>query len=112
MSYLLDFVRSFSPGELTQFRYLDVIGKEEMVRDIYASDAKDPKFDEAVLPKKLQLSQSHFDKINSILLDKSIAALFGTDDSNTLSTILNKGLSALMLHELKILGRNLLGISS
>lgn len=103
MSYLLDLVRTFSPDEMAQFRHLDVIGKEEMVRDIYANQAKGGTFNESRLPQQLQLTTSHFDKINSVLLDKTITALFGNDYGKALSTILNKGLSALMLHELKIL---------
>ena len=103
MSYLLDLVRTFTPEEMTTFRYLDVIGKEEMVRDEYVHHAADAKFDESKLPHKLQLSSSHFDKINSILLDKTIAAFYGNDYNKALSSILNKGLSALMLHELKTL---------
>ena len=103
MSYLLDLVRTFSPDEMAQFRHLDVIGKEELVRDTYANHAKGSSFNESKLPQQLQLTTAHLDKINSILLDKAISTLFGNDYNKALSTILNKGLSALMLHELKIL---------
>ncbi|HWB63407.1 MAG TPA: hypothetical protein VG603_07855 [Chitinophagales bacterium] len=105
MSYLLDFVKSFTEEELKQFKRLDLIGREEEVRDVYALHATDKEFNEAKLPALLSLTQSHFDKINSILLDKAIEQLYRSDYSLALYTILHKGLSDLVLHELKILER-------
>lgn len=107
MSYLLDFVKTFNDEELKQFMRLDLSGKEEWVRDTYGRSAKDKSFNEASLPGKLGISQSHFDKINSILLDKTIRALFGNDYSKAMFSILHKGLTALLLHEIKILEKKI-----
>jgi len=108
MSYLLDFVKSFDENELKQFRKLDLIGKEELVRDEYASHGKEENFKEQRLLAKFQLSQSHFDKITSVILDKTIAQFYGDDYNKAFSSILMKGLTDLMLHEQKIIERRIL----
>ncbi|MFN8322747.1 MAG: hypothetical protein U0T74_08830 [Chitinophagales bacterium] len=108
MSYLLDFVKSFDDNELKQFRLLDLAGKEELIRDEYANHAGKKNFHENNLVAKYQLTQSHFDKINSIILDKTIAQFYGTDYLLCLRSLLRKGLSQLMLHELKIMERRLI----
>src|ERR1043165_4582642 len=107
MSYLLDLVKSFNENELKQFGLLDLTGKEELVRDAYARYAADKKFDEAKLPAQLQLTQSHFDKINSVLLDKTISRLFGSDYRQILTAILLRGHGGLLLHEIKIIQRRI-----
>jgi len=105
MSYLHDFVKSFDENELNQFRQIDLIGKEELVRDEYVRSFADLRFDEANLPSKLKLTQTHFDKINSVLLSKIIFSLFRDDYKKTLDAILRRGLSGLLLHEIKIMYR-------
>lgn len=107
MSYLLDFVKSFDENELLQFRLLDVIGKEELVRDEYLNRYKDSGFDESSIATKLNLTAGHFDKVNSILLNKIIEKLYGRNYNLIFSSILQKGLTDLMLHELKIAERYL-----
>ncbi len=108
MSYLLDFVRSFDEAELKQFRSLDLVGKEELLRDEYAGSFRNKKFSEAGLPEKFRLTQTHFDKINSIILDKTIQRFYGEDYNKAFSSILAKGLTDLMLHEQKIIERRVL----
>lgn len=108
MSYLLDFIKTFDEKEWLEFRKLDLAGKEELVRDAYARNAKSNSFSEHKLPTALQISQAHFDKINSILLDKTIHQLYGNDYVVSLRSLHKKGLSQLMLHELKIMERSVL----
>lgn len=112
MSYLLDFVKSFDETELKQFRKLDLIGKEELLRDEYANQAQQKDFNEIALVSKYKLTQSHFDKINSVILDKTITLLYADDYNKAFSSILMKGLTDLMLHEQKIIERRILKISS
>ena len=107
MSYLLDFVKTFNTAEMLQFKQLDVIGKEELLRDAYAKLAQQKNFDEYSLPKKFNLSVSHFDKINSVLLHKTIQLFYGSNYLLRLTTLVKKGLSTLMLHELKIMERSI-----
>lgn len=108
MSYLFDFIKTFDDKEWQVFRKLDLVGKEELVRDAYARHAKSNSFSEQKLPAALQISQAHFDKINSVLLDKTIHQLYGNDYVVSLRSLHKKGLSQLMLHELKIMERSVL----
>lgn len=106
MSYLLDLVESFNEEELRQFRQLDLIGKEELLRDEYAGNATGKNFNEEKLAAKYQLTKSHFDKINSVLLRKIISRLFGNDYRKTLNALLLRGKTGLLLHEIKIMQRS------
>src|SRR5581483_9999811 len=112
MGYLLDFVKTFTDDELKQFRRLDLIGHEEILRDYYARNLREKNFNESGLAIKFGLSQSHFDKLNSVLLDKTIQAFYGHDYGEALFFILHKGLSDLVFHELRILERKVLKRSS
>lgn len=108
MSYLSDLIKTLREEELQQFRLLDVIGKEELVRDTYIAFARTKLFKEEKLPEKLGLSQSHFDQINSVLLAKTIQKLWGNDFSKIFFNIQNKGLINLLFHQLKIYEKQLL----
>lgn len=108
MSYVVDFVKSFTDAELLLFKKLDVTGKEEAVRDEYVRSKGNKNFSEAQVCKRLQISQTHLDKINSVLLNKTVYALYGDDYYRALSGILQKGLTALFFHELKITERRIL----
>lgn len=112
MSYLLDFVKSFDEAELKKFRQLDLIGKEELLRDEYANHAQQKDFNETNLVSKYKLTQSHFDKINSVILDKTITQFYDDDYNKAFSSILLKGLTDLMLHEQKIIERRILKTAS
>src|ERR1043165_2852731 len=102
MSYLLDLLKSFTADELQQFRQLDLKGKEEQVRDVYALQHAQKEFDETALPQKLQLSKSHFDKITSVLLYKFLMHLAGADMERKLQFLMAKQVTDLALHELKV----------
>ncbi|MFN8310334.1 MAG: hypothetical protein U0T73_10270 [Chitinophagales bacterium] len=108
MSYFLDLIRTFDPAEQLQFKKLDLIGREEMVRDAYLKFFSSGKFVESKIPHQLQLSQKHFDKILSVLLDKTLNSLYGSGPHDMLNALYSKGLSELMLHEMKIMERRLL----
>ena len=102
MSYLLDLVKSFDENELKKFSALDVIGKEETVRNQYAeyAGAKEP--DESLLHLKLKLTKSHFDKITSVLLNKTLLHIAGQKLQDRLEFLSGKQLEDLILHELKL----------
>lgn len=106
MSYLLDFVKTFDPAEMKLFRQIDVVGKEEVIRDAYANHASHKNFNEQLLPKQFDLSVAHFDKINSVLLGKAIQKFYGNSYTQCLTALLKRGLAKLMLHELKIMERS------
>ncbi|MFN8317246.1 MAG: hypothetical protein U0T32_12435 [Chitinophagales bacterium] len=107
MSYLLDFYRTFDGEQLAQFKMLDLKGKEELVRDEYVRYASGKNFNEQAIPAKFQLTQKHFDKIVSVLLDKSIVRFYNNDFRTAIPALFRKGLTPLVIHELKIIERNL-----
>lgn len=107
MSYLLDFFKTFDDEQLAQFKMLDLKGKEELVRDEYVRYASGKNFDEQVIPTKFQLTQKHFDKIVSVLLDKSIVRFYKSDFRIAIPALFRKGLTQLVIHELKINERKL-----
>ncbi len=102
MSYLLYFVKSFDENELKKFRQLDLIRKEESVRNEYANHAHDKGINESLLHTKLRLTKSHFDKINSMLLDKALTYFAGNELKEKLEFLTGKQLTDLVLHELKL----------
>lgn len=108
MSYLADFVKSLTDAELQVLKKLDVIGKEEEVRDVYVRNQGFKVFDAKLICQQLQITQTHFDKINSVLLTKVMYALYGNDYNRMFSGVLQKGLTALFFHELKIVERGVL----
>ena len=59
MSYLLDLVKAFTENEKQAFRHMDLIGKEEIVRDFYLQNAHNPRFDESAMTQKLAISPQH-----------------------------------------------------
>ena len=108
MSYLAELVKTFTEEELKQFVFLDVIGKEENVRDAYAQLAREKTFDEATLAASLGLSDVHFRKIGSLLLDKIVERLWGDDYLKKFTDLQNRGLVDLVFHEIKIEEKRLL----
>jgi hypothetical protein len=60
------------------------------------------------LQKKLQISKSHFDKANSVLLDKCYNTLTDGSDNKVLYILWEKGLKSIMLHEVKLREKKLL----
>lgn len=103
MSYLLDFIKSLNEAELKEFRQLDLIGKEDLVRNEYANYFNEKTFDESDLHGKIGLSKSHFDKVNSLLLDKALVYFAGSELSNKLQFLFSKQLVEFILHKLKLL---------
>ncbi|MFN8288144.1 MAG: hypothetical protein U0V74_15415 [Chitinophagales bacterium] len=108
MSYLLEFVQSFTEEEARLFRQLDLSGNYEVIRDLYANQVAEKNFKEAALPAKLGLTQSHFDKITSVVLNRALQHIYGDKLQTTLQALMHKGMSALMLHKLKISEREIL----
>ncbi len=102
MGYLLDLVKSLNNDELKRFIAIELSGKEAAVRDAYAATAGLADFNEALLPVKLSLSQSHFDKITSVLLDKTLNLFAPGGLENKTDFCIEKHLTPLLVHELKL----------
>lgn len=88
-------------------RKLPLIGKEKEVFDLLLLHRlqKLPEIDEIVL--KLKLSNSHYYKINSILMEKSFHQLVPEGDLKLLQFLRSKGLFTLLRHELIALDKRL-----
>lgn len=108
MSYLAELVKTFTEEELKQFVFLDVIGKEENVRDVYAQLAREKNLEEASLAATLDLSDVHFRKIASVLFDKIVERIWGDDYLKKFTDLQNRGLVDLVFHEIKIEEKRLL----
>ncbi len=102
MSYFLGFIKSLDEEELGQFSQLQLVGKERLVSNEYVNHKSEKKFNEASIPTRLQLSKSHFDKINSVLLEKAIEHFAGNKLSDKLDFLIKKQLHDLILHKLKV----------
>ncbi len=107
MGYLLDLVKSLNNDELKRFIAIELSGKEAAVRDAYAATAGLSDFNEALLPVKLSLSQSHFDKITSVLLDKTLQLFAPGGLESKMDFCVEKHLTPLLVHELKLTEKRL-----
>ena len=107
MSYLLDFYITCTDEEKNIFYFLDLKGKEELIRDEFYKNALSSNFNENNLPKNYQLSQLHFDKIVSVLLTKLLKAIYNDSIEKMYASILQKGLTNLLIHLIKIHERKL-----
>lgn len=107
MSYLLDLVQSFDAEEMKAFRRMNLIGKEEMIRDEYAKEGQKEGFNESLIGEKYQLTKTHFDKITSTLTGKTLAHFAGEKQGNQFEFLAGKQLYDMLLHQLKITEKKL-----
>lgn len=108
MSLLTDLLKSLTPDELSGLDGLDIQIREHEVlqKTIHAINKKD--ITDSKLQQELQLSKSHFDKINSKLLDKVIVKLAGAGLSERFYYLLSKQMFDLLLHQVKLAEKRLL----
>lgn len=102
MSYFLEFVRSLNEEERDLFIKIDVKGKEEQIRDLYYRNSDNANFNEQNIPDTFQVSKIHFDKILSVLLNKTLYKMYNGNIESMLLGLQGKGLSHLLLHKLKM----------
>lgn len=112
MSYLLDLLKSLDENELNELKSLALTKKEAAFRDEYIGHYLHRGFDETLLPEKLGLTKSYFDKLISVLLDKALARLAGNETEPRYVWLLRKNLYDLILHELKITEKRLKKLNS
>ncbi|MBP7389043.1 MAG: hypothetical protein KA841_01490 [Chitinophagales bacterium] len=108
MSMLSDFLRTLNEDELAKIRVMKTTLRELDVLQSTLHQVKQNTCDDAVLQKKLQISKSHFDKANSVLLDKCYNTLTDGSDNKVLYILWEKGLKSIMLHEVKLREKKLL----
>ncbi|MCS6933591.1 MAG: hypothetical protein NZM35_00390 [Chitinophagales bacterium] len=108
MSMLSDFLRTLKPDELAIVRQMPASEREKQVLLNTLVHLQDKEFDDELVQYELKLSKSHFDKINSVLLDKCYHVLTDGSNREVLYLLWQKGLKTLLLHEAKIRERKLL----
>jgi tetratricopeptide (TPR) repeat protein len=102
MSLLTDLLKSLTPGELTSLDVLDIQAREKEVLQKTVHSINKKGATDLQLQQGLKLSKSHFDKINSKLLDKVIIKLAGTGLSEKFYYLLSKQMFDLILHQVKL----------
>jgi hypothetical protein len=99
MSWLHSVLHSLNSNELSLIKDMRLIGKEKEVLAYFIENSNAENIDQIAFNKKFNLSETHFYKINSILLDK-LFNLFATQGNYALLLWLRqKELYALLKNE-------------
>jgi len=102
MNYLAELICSLQESELQKLGQLNLVGRELQVFNAFERDARSKKGAAVITPEQLNLSASHFDKVCSLLIDKILGSLAGVSFDAKANFLLQKGLSRMLLHEVKI----------
>jgi hypothetical protein len=101
MSILTDLLVTLTDNEIKHLRTLNLTQRENEVLDKIIQYSKVDKTDKD-LQQELALTKSHFDKLNSTLFDKALEHLAGEILVDKLHFLIDKQLSALVTHKLKL----------
>lgn len=108
MSFLLDLLRALNKEEVQKMLLMPVKGREEEVLQKTLNYRNISSEVDGEIQQQLGLSKSHFDKINSVLLEKSFAFLTDGTDQKIFTLLLQKQLTDLLYHEMKMREKALL----
>jgi tetratricopeptide (TPR) repeat protein len=108
MSFLTDLLKVLDEEELAQLRRADLRGKEEEVLDKSIKYRNHKTKTDKDIQDELGLSKSHFDKINSVLLNKVYSSFTDGTIEETLSFLSRRHLQHLVKHEIKVFEKKLL----
>ena len=75
MSWLHTLLHSLNDAELIVANEIRLIGKEKALYELVLSHSTKEPLEQKVICKKIKITDSHYYKINSILLDKIFSAL-------------------------------------
>ncbi len=101
MSWLHSVLTVLNENELSKLKELRLIGKEKEVLDSLMAISLNEHPDQSHLAKNLGISESHFYKINSVLLDKIFTLIVPEGNYSLLHWLRQKELYALLKNELK-----------
>ncbi|MFN8285607.1 MAG: hypothetical protein U0V74_02585 [Chitinophagales bacterium] len=102
MSFLLELVRTLKKEEVQKLLLMPVKGREEEVLQKTLSYRTTTDEVDSKIQEELGLSKSHFDKINSVLLEKCFGYLTDGSDAKVFTLLLQKQLLDLLYHEIKM----------
>lgn len=102
MSLLSDFLRTLKDDEIVSLKRLQLTDREHdaFSKTIHFVNSKN--FEDATLQKELGMTKAHFDKMNSVLLDKVYSFHTGNDDHKVLYMLWEKGLYGHLFHEARM----------
>jgi len=90
MSLLADFILAINENWVTMLHPTSLRGKEKEVMDLFLQQRKNGQVDKTAVQQQLGLSNSHFDKICSILLDKCYERIAPNGDLSLLAMLGSK----------------------
>ena len=102
MSLLSDFLRTLKDDEISSLKKIAFTDREHdaFIKTVWFVAQKN--FSDAALQQELKMTKAHFDKMNSVLLDKCYALHTGGEDSKVLYMLWEKGLYDHLLHEARM----------
>jgi tetratricopeptide (TPR) repeat protein len=107
VSFLSDLLFRCTPDEIERIKGFDVQNLHRKVLWEAIDQVQANKLNEAALQSKFDLSQSHYDKINSVLFTTCVTGLTNGTMRAGLSFFLEKDLLKLYKHQLKLYERRL-----
>jgi hypothetical protein len=101
MSWLHSLINSLDTKEIERLKNFSLLGKEKNVLDAHLASAKQEAPSLKDLCKNLDISETHYYKINSILIDKLLHFFAPEDQLGVLNWLRKKELYALLKYEIK-----------
>lgn len=108
MSLLSDFLRTLKDEEISSLKKISFTDRE---RDAFLKTVlfvAHKNFADAALQQELKMTKAHFDKMNSVLLDKVYSHHTGGEDAKVLYLLWEKGLYDHLFHEARVRERRYL----
>jgi tetratricopeptide (TPR) repeat protein len=102
MNYLSELISTLNETELGGLTALNLQGREAEVFNAFVALVSNVSKNKSVSPEQLGISPTHFDKVCSILIDKILTHVASEKFEDKANFILQKGLSRMLLHEIKI----------
>ncbi len=111
MSLLSDFLRTLKDEEISSLKKISFTDRDHdaFLKTVLFVGQKN--FADAALQQELKMTKAHFDKINSVLLDKVYSHHTGGEDSKVLYLLWEKGLYNHLYHEARVRERRYLKLT-
>lgn len=108
MSLLSDFLRTLKEDEIASLKKIQFTDREHDAFTKTVQFVARKNFEDAALQQELKMSKAHFDKMNSVLLDKVYSFHTGNEDNKVLYMLWEKGLYGHLFHEARMRERRYL----
>lgn len=102
MSLLSDFLRTLRDEEIASLKKISFTDREHDAFMKTVLFVAQKNFADAALQQELKMTKAHFDKMNSVLLDKVYSHHTGGEDSKVLYMLWEKGLYDHLFHEARV----------